>query len=113
MLPSLLELSAQCRARGGSCGGDAGSAGCSEATTAAAAATAAAGEVFPCFLGVDCFLGDRFGAVLPGAGAWKVAFSAWMAWVCCLASWMAAASLGSDALFFTVCVLLKGRVGVW
>ena len=79
---SLLELSAHCLGGGGSYGSDAGSAGTGEST-------GAAGEVFV------CFLGDLPGAVVPGAGAWKVVFSAQRAWVCSLASWIAAASLGS------------------
>ena len=90
MSPSLLELSAHCHGRGGSSGGDAGSAGSGEG------ASAAADEVFLCFLEVDCFLGDLLLAVVPRAGAWKVAFS----WVC-------------DAFFFTICILFEGRVGVW
>ena len=62
MSPSLLELSAHCHGGGGSCEGDAGSAGSGEGT-------GAAGEVILCFFGVDYFLGDLLGAVVPGAGA--------------------------------------------
>ncbi len=82
------QLSARHRGGGGSCGGDDGSAGHVEGS-------GAAGDVVLFFFGVDCFLGDLLEAVVPGAGTWKVVFSAGRACVCCLASWMAAASLGS------------------
>ena len=86
MSSSWLELAACSLLGKGSGGGDAGS----------GEGTGATGEVFRgCLFGVDCFLGDLLWAVVPGSGATKVAFSAQRAWVCCLASWMAAAPLGS------------------
>ncbi len=88
MSTSLPEFPDRCHSGGGSCGGHAGCAGSGEGT-------GAAGEVVFCFFGVDCFLDDLLGAVVLGAGAWKVGFSAQRAWVCYLASWMTAASLGS------------------
>ena len=102
MSPSLQELSACC-VGGGSCGGDAGSAGSGEGT-------GAAGEVFcGCFFGADCFLGDLFGARswglkgcllgLEGLGLLSGELDGSSSTCIC------------DAIFFNVCILLEGRVG--
>ncbi len=59
-----------------------------------------AGEDLGCFLEDSCFLSDLLGAVVPGAGGWKeLILAAWMARVCCLASWMAATSVASEVPF--------------
>ncbi len=47
-----------------------------------------------CFWGVDCFQGGLLGPVVLGAGVWNAA--AQRGWVCCLASWKAAASLALE-----------------
>ena len=80
MTPSLLEVSGDAGGGGGgSSGGDAGAAGSGEGC--------GAGVDLACFLGDGCFLGDFLGAVVQGAGGWKVFYlAAQMVWVCCLAA---------------------------
>ena len=97
MSPLLLELSGHGGGGGGSSGGGFGSdGGDADDAGSGEGSGADAGEDFGCFLGDTCFLGD-LGAVVPGGGGWKVfPLAAQMAWVCCLASLMAAASLASE-----------------